>query len=240
MRRSALIRELLPAVFGGAIAIASGCARRMRDRQPGSERKGRAVTIAVLGDSLALGTGASNPRNGFLFRAYLEVRERYPGSRIDSYAIGGSTAADVLRLQAPRLAHEHADVVVVCAGGNDVTHRVAPGRFAATYATLLARVRALQPRAAIVCCGVPNVGLSPLFTGTDHDEIARLARADDAAVRAAAHRAGAGFADLYTATGAARRNADAYLSDDRFHPSDAGYAVLAAVTAPVLLRACPR
>lgn len=240
MRRSALLRGLAATMIAAAGTIVTACSRSLRRREPGAQPPERAVRIAVLGDSLALGTGASNPRNGFLFRAYLAVRERRPGSSIVSYAIGGSTAADVLRLQAPRLAHERADVVVICVGGNDVTHRVAPARFAATYAALLARVHALQPRAAIVCCGVPNVGLSPLFTGTDHDEIARLARADDAAVRAAARRAGASFADLYAATNGARADVNAYLSDDRFHPSDAGYAALAAATAPVLIRACPR
>lgn len=238
MRRSAILRAAA-IVAAGALAA---CAPRNRRRTglPNAHPPGRPVVIAVLGDSLALGTGSTAPRNGFVFRAYLAVRDRYPGSRIDSYAIGGSTAADALRLQVPRLAHEHADAVVICVGGNDVTHRVAPARFAATYATLLARVRALQPHAAIVCCGVPNVGLSPLFTGADHDEIARLARADDAAVRAASHRAGARFADLYAATSAKHADVDAYLSDDRFHPSDAGYTALAAILTPVLLDALAR
>jgi lysophospholipase L1-like esterase len=237
MRRSTALLGALAAVAAGTALAGCGFPRR-RGREPSAEHPGRPVVIAVLGDSLALGTGASAPRNGFVFRAYLAVLARRPGSRIDSYAIGGSTAADMLRLQTPRLAHERADAVVVCVGGNDVTHRVAPERFAATYATILARVRALQPRAAIVCCGVPNVGLSPLFTGADHEEIARLAHADDAAVRAAARRAGARFADLFAATDAARGRLDAYLSDDRFHPSDAGYAALAAALTPVLLRAC--
>lgn len=195
------------------------------------------MRIVTLGDSLALGTGASAPRNGFVFRAFLRVLEGRPGSRIDSYAIGGATAADVLRLQAPRLARVRADAVVVCVGGNDVVRRVGTDQFAETYARLLARVRALQPHAAIVCCGVPDVGLSPLFTGADHDAVTRLSRDDDAAIRDAAKRAGARFADLFAITVRARREANRFLSDDRFHPSDAGYAALADAFAPVLLDA---
>ena len=239
MRRSTALLGALAALGAGSTLAGCGFPRR-RGREPSAEHPGRPVVIAVLGDSLALGTGASAPRNGFIFRAYLAVLARRPGSRIDSYAIGGSTAADVLRLQAPRLAHERADAVVICVGGNDVTHRVAPERFAAAYAGILSRVRALQPRAAIVCCGVPNVGLSPLFTGADHDEVARLARADDDAARAAARLADARFADVYAATNAARGRLDSYLSDDRFHPSDAGYAALAAALTPVLLDALAR
>jgi lysophospholipase L1-like esterase len=191
----------------------------------------------VLGDSLAFGTGASSPANGFVFRAYLRVRAAHPGSRIDSYAMGGSTAADVLRLQVPRLAHTHADIVVVCVGGNDVVRRVDAAEFAANYARIVARIRALQPHAALVLCGVPDLGSSPLFTNFDHDAVAQLARRDDAAVRALARRNGAIFVDLFAVTSRARRDVTRLLSDDRFHPSDAGHAALADALAPALLRA---
>jgi lysophospholipase L1-like esterase len=221
-----------------ALAALAGCGLpRRRVPAPSPPPAGRPVRIVALGDSLALGTGASAPRNAFIFRAFVRVRERHPGSRIDDYAIGGSTAADVLRLQVPRLAHVHADAVVVCVGGNDVVRRVTAEQFAATYAKLIAAVRARQPHAAIVCCGVPDVGLSPLFTGADHDAVARLSLAGDAAVRAVARRNRAAFVDLYATTLRARNEVNRFLSDDRFHPSDSGYAALAGALAPVLLRA---
>ena len=194
--------------------------------------------IVALGDSLALGTGASSPENGFVFRAYLQLLKRYPGSRLDDLAIGGSTVADVLRLQAPRLAHAGpANVALLCVGGNDVVRRTAPAQFAATYATLVQRVRSALPAAALVLCGVPDVGLSPLFTGRDAETIARYAHEDDAAVRALARRSGARFVDLYGTTRAHRAEASRFLADDRFHPSDAGHAAFAAALAPVLLHA---
>ncbi|HEX3548773.1 MAG TPA: SGNH/GDSL hydrolase family protein [Candidatus Elarobacter sp.] len=231
MRRSAAL---------AAMAALAACARRRPEGRRSPASRGAPVHIVALGDSLALGTGASAPRNGFIFRAYLDVLAKHPGSRIDSYAIGGSTAADVLRLQVPRLAHVRADIVVVCVGGNDVVRHVDATRFAATYARLVARVRVLQPHAAIVCCGVPDVGMSPLFTGFEAMAVAGLARSDDAAVRAAARRSGALFVDLFAATAHARGNVNRFLSEDRFHPSDAGYRTLEAVLAPVLLRAAAR
>ncbi len=231
MRRSAALL---------ALAALAACARRQVRPPRASTTPGRAVRIVVLGDSLAYGTGASVPRNAFMFRAYLRVREQHPGSRVDNYAIGGATAADVLRLQAQRLAHARAGIVVICVGGNDVVHRVAAADFARTYANLVARVRALQPHAAIVCCGVPDVGLSPLFTGADHDAVTRLSRQDDSAIRGVAHRAGAEFVDLYATTLRQHGDVNRFLSEDRFHPSDAGYAQLADALAPALLRAAAR
>jgi lysophospholipase L1-like esterase len=231
MRRSALLLAL-----GGLAA----CARGSPENPAPRGTLGPAKRIVALGDSLAFGTGASAPERGFIFRAYLRVRAQHPGSRIDDFAIPGSTARDVLRLQVPRLAHERADAVVVCVGGNDVVRRVAPADFAQTYARLIERVRALQPRAAIVCCGVPDVGLSPLFTGVDHAEVAALSRAGDAAVRAVAARNGGTFVDLYAATVRERQHPNHFLSEDRFHPSDAGYAALADALSPALLGAVSR
>jgi lysophospholipase L1-like esterase len=228
MRRSALLLGL------GALAA---CGQRGR-RHAAVGPLGPPKRIVALGDSLAFGTGASHPENAFIFRAYLRVRERHPGSRVDNLAMPGSTARDVLRLQVPRLAHEIADAVIVCVGGNDVVRRVDAAAFAQTYAVLVARIRALQPRAALLCCGVPDVGSSPLFTGIDDAEVDELSRADDRAVAMIAARAHATFVDLFAAT--VKHQGNRFLSEDRFHPSDAGYAALADVLAPPLLRALNR
>jgi lysophospholipase L1-like esterase len=227
MRRSAFLSVV-------ALAGCSHAALHSQQPPPGSLA---AVRIAVLGDSLAFGTGASSPENGFIFRSFTALRRQRPGSEIDSFAMGGSTAADVLRLQVPRLRGARFDAVVICVGGNDVVRRVDPAGFASTYARLVSAVHARQPSARVVCCGVPNVGVSPLFSGFDHAEITRLARADDDAVRSAARGHRAEFVNLFAATSLQRGQEERFLSDDRFHPSDAGYAQLADVLTPVLARA---
>lgn len=195
------------------------------------------LRIVALGDSLALGIGASSPANGFIFRAFLDVRKRYALARIDDFAIGGSTAADVRRLQVERLGGVPADVVIVCDGANDVVQRVSAQAFGATYRKLVADVRDAVPPAAIVCCGVPDLGMSPLFTGSDHLTMQRLSRGHDAVVREVAQHAGASFVDLYAVSLHARNDVDRFLSEDRFHPSDVGYALFADALSPVLLRA---
>ncbi len=230
MRRSAFL--------AGSAALAGCGTSRSADPVAQGLATRRSVRVVALGDSLALGTGASSPENGFIFRAYLRLRARYGGSRIDDLAIGGATAADVLRLQVPRLAHEAgAGVAILCVGGNDVLHRTPPGDFAATYSRLVAAVRSRLPGARLVLCGVPDVGLSPLFSGREAEVAARLAHDYDTTVRTTARRDGLAFADLYGATRAHRGGIGRLLSDDRFHPSDAGHALFADVLAPVLLRA---
>jgi lysophospholipase L1-like esterase len=105
------------------------------------------VRIAVLGDSLALGTGASRADGGFIFRAFRELLVRRPGSRIDNVAIGGATVADVLRLETARLASTHYDIAIVCVGGNDVVRGTGAAAFARSYMALLQRIGQLAPAA---------------------------------------------------------------------------------------------
>lgn len=188
---------------------------------PGSASADAPVRIAVLGDSLALGTGASRADGGFIFPAFRRLLQQRPGSRLDNFAIGGATAADVLRLQVQRLAGTPYDIAIVCAGANDVV-RLTPLRdFTRTYEALLERIRSLAPRARLVCCGVPDVGASPIFS-SGHASIEQASARDNAAVRTAASQARGAFVDLY---GRSRAMHDPrLLSSDRFHPSDRGYA----------------
>ena len=199
----------------------------------------RALRIVVLGDSLALATGASRADGGFVFPAYRELLRELPGSVLDNVAIGGSTAADVLRLQVPRVAGLAPDVAIVCVGGNDVVRRTARDAFAATYSALMAALARAAPRAQIICCGVPDVAVSPIFAD-ERVTMAALAAADDRAVRHAAHTAHARFVDFYAVAHRQRDGDEHFFSRDRFHPSDAGYALLRAELEPALKAASAR
>lgn len=192
------------------------------------------IRMSVLGDSLAFGTGATDPANALAFRIYRALLATHPGSEVTNEAIGGSRVADVTRLQVPAL-DPHANLVFVIAGGNDVVRRTPPAAFAADYAALLAGIRARAPHAAVVVCGVPDVARSPLFA----DSFAKteaLSRIDDLAVRRSARAAGAAYVDLFTITRRLGTN-PAFFSSDDFHPSDAGYAHLADAAMPVVLKA---
>jgi lysophospholipase L1-like esterase len=215
MRRNAFIAGLVASMAAAPARAAGG------------------VRIVALGDSLALGTGASRSDGGFIFRAYRNVLRAHPGSMLDTFAIGGSIAADVVRLQVPRLRSDPAGIVIVCVGGNDVVRETPPATFARTYATLIADVRAAAPQARIICCGVPDVAVSPIFAD-ERAAVHARAIADDDAVRATARAAHAAFVDLFGVT-RARRDDRGFICLDRFDTWDSGYGLLAAALTPVLL-----
>lgn len=197
---------------------------------------GKPVRLAILGDSLAFGTGASEPTNGFAFRIYERIARERPGSEITSYAIGGTTVTDVLRLEAGRLRGTQPDVILLCVGGNDVVRRTDPGAFARAYDELVATIRRAAPHAKLVLFGVPDVAVSPLFADFDARSVGDRSRVDDAAVRAAARRSGASFVDLFALSQAARTSLG-FFSSDQFHPSDDGHDRIARRAFPIVERA---
>jgi lysophospholipase L1-like esterase len=190
------------------------------------------VQLAVLGDSLALGAGAGDTAGGFAFRLYRAIDAARPGSEITNAAIGGSTVADVLRLQVARLHERRFDVIILCVGGNDVIRDVPRATFARDYGRLIAAVRAAAPKAELVAVGVPDVSISPLFADRPA-AVRQLALADDRAAHAAAAVAGARYVDLFSFTRRARGRPD-FFSADRFHPSDSGHAQIAALALPAV------
>jgi lysophospholipase L1-like esterase len=197
------------------------------------------VRVVALGDSLALATGASRADGGFIFPAFRRLLTTHPGSLLSNVAIGGSTVADVLRVQVGRVAALAPDVIIVCVGGNDVVRRTAPAAFARDYRAVLATLHHTAAGARIVCCGVPDVAVSPIFAD-ERAAVAALSAADDRAVRAAARATGARFVDFFGLTRRAGANDERFFSRDRFHPSDAGYALLRAELWPALRDAASR
>lgn len=193
------------------------------------------LRIAVLGDSLALGTGAADPADGLTFRIYRALAADRPGSEITNFAIGGTRASDVRRLEVGSLDPRATDLVLLVVGGNDVVRRTPVATFAREYSSLLTAIRTRVPRATVVAFGVPNVARSPLFADS-RAKTEALSRADDVAVRVAAAANGATFVDLFRYTHHAATTQEFFSSDD-FHPSDAGYARLAAFALPVITHA---
>jgi lysophospholipase L1-like esterase len=224
----------LAALAGAAAMLALG-GTACSDSRPiarAATSSAPAVQLAVLGDSLAVGTGAGDSAGGFAFRVYRRIEVARPGSEITNVAISGSTAGDVLRLQVARLRGKHFSVVILCVGGNDVVRGIPTAAFARTYRRLVAAIRAATPTAALVAIGVPDVAISPLFA--DHaNAVRRLAQADD---RAAQHVIAANrgrYVDLFSVT-RGERDAAGFLSEDRFHPSDEGHELIASRTLPIV------
>jgi lysophospholipase L1-like esterase len=210
-------------------------------RAPGTHRlrpvgyDGRVtLRLAVLGDSIAAGQGASRREDTLAERLRRGLAEAGVDASTQVFAVSGARSRD-LRGQVTRAIAWEPDLAVVVIGANDVTHRTPPQQAAQELAETVRRLRGAG--AEVVVAPAPDLSAVP-----------HVPPAMRAAVRAASHglrrrqieaaaAEGARIADADATTSGAF-DADATLfSADRFHPSSAGYAVIAGQLLPHVLDA---
>lgn len=164
----------------------------------------------ALGDSAALGLGASEPRRGYVGVLAEEI-ERLTGGpvRVRNLAIDGATLAVVIEDELPRLARLHPLVCTLDVGANDVW-TFDPERFRAD----LDRICAALPAGSIVA-DLPSFSFLP---------VGGRVRAANRIVHEVAPRHGHLVAPL-NATTAVGGPVDAVrgAAGDFFHPNDRGH-----------------
>ena len=192
------------------------------------------LRLALLGDSLAAGVGAADARDtpGPLLTADLVAAGIPAEHRV--FAVSGARSTALAGQVAA--AGTWPQVAVVVVGANDLTHAVPVAQAVAELAAALTALRATGAEAVLV----PAPDLSVVaHVPPALREFARTASAQlrTAQTRAAA-AAGVAVADTSTAAAVFARDPSMF-SPDRFHPSAAGYRVIAADVAP-LVRAAAR
>lgn len=189
------------------------------------------VTFAVLGDSIAYGQGASRAEDTVGSRLAAELGAC--GTRIDLhvFAVPGARS-DALAAQARLACAWSPDVALIIIGANDLTHFV-PAQLAGDQ--LGDAVRSLRVSGTqVVVAAAPDLSVVPCTP----PNMRAIVRAGSEILRQAQTRAalaaGARVADVEGHM-SAQFAADAGLfCADRFHPSSAGYALIANALAPAV------
>ncbi len=210
-----------------AVLLLAGCAvtrlhtsvELARASEPLQHRvDGARARLLIVGDSTAVGTGASAPEKslaGLLAQAY-------PGLHIENRGRDGATLAEVphqLESDSTRF-----DIVLVLAGGNDVIRL----RDLDNTANHLDRIAELAKARAdtVVLMPAGNVGNAPFFFPPVSWWMASRSRHLHALVKDAASRQGATYVRLFK-----ERADDPFAqhkelnAKDGLHPSDSGYQV---------------
>jgi lysophospholipase L1-like esterase len=189
------------------------------------------LRLVVLGDSIAYGTGAERPDEGLGPRLVDALTAEDFAVDLSVVAVPGAESAD-LSAQVRRAEQLHAELAVIVIGANDLARFVPP----VTTGPLLAdAVRRLQEGGTdVVVVPAPDMsavpGVPEAFRGLVAEASALMQR-HQAEVAAAA---GAAVVDV-SELGRAFATEPALFSDDRFHPSSAGYARIAAALTPTVL-----
>ncbi|MGY2080492.1 GDSL-type esterase/lipase family protein [Modestobacter sp. SYSU DS0657] len=189
------------------------------------------LRFSVLGDSLAFGTGAASPADTLGARLTRELEAAGLPVRLDVVAVPGATSLD-LDAQVRR-APRDADVALLVVGANDLTRQVPPAQGAAALGAAVAELR----RRGTAVLVVPTPDLSAVAWVPPAFRAVVAAVCDQVRTRqtAAAEAAGGVVAPVAPALSARFAAEPGLFSADRFHPSSAGYALVAEALAPHLL-----
>ena len=230
LRRGLVIAAGVPVLAAAVLMVEIELARRGPDldQEPFDldgrigPPEGRAETVVWLGDSTAAGVGASAPEHTVARRVAAASAAGTP-VEMRVLAVSGARIGDVVEEQLPQVAALDADRIYVSVGANDAVHATRVRTFRGLYDELLG---GLPEDVEVVILGVPDMGAPPrlaqplrFFAGLNGE------RMDDE-VRAAAEEHGHTYVDIAAETGPPfRRDPDRYFAADRYHPSDAGYAL---------------
>lgn len=192
------------------------------------------LRLAVLGDSIAYGVGADHPSHTLAerLRHALAAHDLPVEPRV--FAVPGARSAGLAR-QVQRALAFRPHLAVTIIGANDLTHFV-PHAEAADH--LRRAVRDLRAAGAeVVVAPAPDLSTVPHVPTA----MRAVVRAGSLALRVAQVQVvlaeGGRVADASETTAAAFGRDRSLFSLDRFHPSSAGYAVIADSLLPVVLDA---
>ncbi len=189
----------------------------------------------VIGDSTSLGQGASAQIENYSYQyAQSTLLQNYQAVQIYNLAVSGAKTGDILANQVETAIALAPDLIMLSVGANDVTNLVNVTDFRRNYAMILQQLS--RSSAEIVLLNIPAFSTVPLFwepyrfiadyRGRQFNQIiAEVAKAEPKVK----------LVDIYNGTEREfRLYPERNFSEDKFHPSSAGYAVWARVIAESL------
>ncbi len=199
------------------------------------------LRLAVLGDSIAFGTGAARPEDTLGARLSAALRADGHEVELSVLAVPGAVSADLTAQvrRALSAAGRAPDVAVVVVGANDLARLVPTESAAAALGSAVTALRGAGTDVVVVpapdMSSIPFV--PPAFRPVVRAASAQLQRRQEAV----AASAGARVAAVAAHVGRSFESDPSMFAADRFHPSSAGYAAIASALTPVVLAtACER
>jgi lysophospholipase L1-like esterase len=190
------------------------------------------LRFSVLGDSLAAGVGSTRPEDTLGQR--LARRLRAAGHLVDLHGFGvpGAQSADLDRQTGAAL-RTGVDLALIVIGTNDLARFVPPAVAAGQLHDAV--VRLVRTGARVIVVPAPDLGIVSRVPA-QYRQLVSAASGQYAQAQAdAVIRAGGAVAAPGPELGARFAAEPALFSADRFHPSSAGYGVIADALAPHVL-----
>lgn len=183
-----------------------------------------AFRFVAIGASDTVGVGASDPRTGSWPS---RVAARLPAdAKYVNLGISGSLAAQAKTEQLPAALGARPQLVTVWLAVNDLNASVSATDYAAALRSLIEPLVS-QTTARVFVGNVPDLRPVPAYAGTDLAALLARITAYNAAIAAIAQTFPGRMTVVDLFTGSGPFVGTMTVSADGFHPSDAGYALIA-------------
>jgi lysophospholipase L1-like esterase len=192
------------------------------------------LRLAVLGDSLAHGVGAAHTDDTLGARLAGMLDRSGHAVELHVLAVPGATSFD-LAAQVRRAAPLGVDLAVVVVGANDLPRMIPPDRSAAALRTAIETLQGSGTTVVVV--PAPDLSTVPWVPPALRPALRAACAELQRRQTAAAETAGAVVAPVAGQVAAAFAADPTLFCADRFHPSSAGYARIAAALGPTVTNA---
>lgn len=189
------------------------------------------LKFAVLGDSIAYGQGASRPEDTIGARLTAALGESGLPAELQVFAVPRARS-DALAGQVERAVRWGAQVALIIVGANDLTHFVPTQQAARQLGDAVRALRVADTQ--VVVSPAPDLSVVPWVPAQMRDLVKNASAALRRAQTEAAFDHGARVVDLGRAMSAVFATDVGMFSDDRFHPSSAGYGLIATGLLPAV------
>lgn len=177
------------------------------------------LVYVALGDSTGVGVGAHN--GGYVERLMKRLERLRPSSTLVNLCEAGATTSQVLDKQLPRALKAKGGVMTLGVGINDLARGVSEQEFAQNFERIVSQLK--QAGAPVVLMNLPDLSAFPAAAGLGGDEVeVRVERFNQQIANIAA-RYQLPLFDLHQFSREIIHAHPEFISDDGFHPSDAGY-----------------
>lgn len=191
---------------------------------PVTARPSGVIHYVAVGASDTVGVGALDPVRGSWPARIAALLPA--GSTYSNLGVSGSLTAQAATEQLPRAIRERPTIVSIWLAVNDMNAGVAPADHAAALARIVDGL-ASSTDARIFVGNVPDLRAVPVYADTDPELLAALVRQYNDGIARVARRHGDRVVLVDLHTGSAELMTDVTVASDGFHPSDAGYILIA-------------
>jgi acyl-CoA thioesterase-1 len=191
---------------------------------PPAQSPTAAIRYVAIGASDTVGVGATDPVNGSWPARVAQLLP--PGSAFVNLGVSGSIALQARTAQLPGAIAQRPTVVSIWLAVNDMNATIEPASFANDLGAIVDALVA-GTQAKIFVGNVPDVRTVPAYAEADKATLLRLINAYNTVIAqiVATHPGRVVAVDLFT--GSAPLVSTITVSGDGFHPSDAGYQLIA-------------